>query len=710
MAIDLTTTSPAPTDDGRAGALDRVLHPRTVAVVGISDASKFGSGVRRSLVSETEFCFVHPKAEEVFGHPVFPDLRAIGRPVDAVFSAVGAERTVDVVEQAAEIGAGGVITIAGGFAEVGAHGAELQQRMVAAARAAGMPVVGPNGVGVINVARRLDLTMLAPFERRPGGLSAVTHSGAMIEAMASAAWRAGGVGLNLLVSAGNEAVTDLADYLDHFAADPATRVIALALEKIRRPDAFFAAAGRCLAAGKPIVALKLGRSERAQRMAASHTGTLTGDAWVYDVAFAQAGIQTATDIDDLVDRVQFLEQLPRERWSPVRGLAVLTVTGGFAQLASDLAEVEKVDVPEVTRLRPFIEENVPGGTVPNPLDATTFVGGVDGLWEKIVREYADAPEFDALLFASQHADWDQGRSDLSDRFADVADEATAKPFVVAPLAGLGGAWLDEYRARGVAVGNGLRGCLRGLHTMAAVVRTRPDALVRPARDIPAIPRPRADTIDVAEGRMLPFDATMNLLAAAGIPVAPWHLVDANGPVIPPFKGPYVVKLADVPHRTELGVVRVGVAAEDLETAVEELRAIAAACGQPSRVAVQPLLAGHGEAFVGINGAGELGPVVAFGLGGVFVEVMRRVAGRMAPMSDTDAEELVAEFDDIGVIDGFRGAPAWDRRALTATLVAASRLAAGGRDWIGSIDINPLIVGPDGVTAVDGLCLTRNGQG
>lgn len=689
-------------------ALDRVLNPSTIAVVGISDKSAFGSGVRRSLAGNAEFRFVHPTAAEVFGHQAFPSLRAIGRPVDAVFSAVNAERAVEVVEQAAEIGAGGVITIAGGFAEVGVDGGVLQERMITAAREGGLEVVGPNGVGVINVARKLDLTMLAPFERRTGGLSAVTHSGAMIEAMASSAWRAGGVGLNLLVSAGNEAVTDVADYLGYFASDPGTRVIALALEKIRRPDEFFDAARRCLEAGKPIVALKLGRSERAQRIAASHTGTLTGDAWVYDVAFAQAGIQTATDIDDLVDRLQFIEQLPREEWSAVRGLAVLTVTGGFAQLASDLAEVEKVDVPEVTRLRPFIEEHVPGGTVPNPLDATTFVGAVDGLWEKIVREYATAPEIDAVLFSSQHADWDAGRNDLADRFAAVAADIPDKPFVVAPLAGVGGSWLDGYRKQGLAVGNGLRGCLRGLHTMAAAVRTRSDSQVRPAGEVPLLARPSADPLDVAEGRMLPFDATMDLLTAAGIPVAPWHLVEPGGVADPPFGGPYVVKLADVAHRTELGAVRAGVARTDLDGVVGDLRARAVLHEVPQRVVVQPMLKGHGEAFVGVSGSSELGPVVAFGLGGVFVEVMKRVAGRMAPMTAVDARELVAEFDDTGVIDGFRGAPAWDRTALVNILVAASRLAAAGREWIQSIDINPLIITAEGVVAVDGLCLVGDG--
>src|SRR4051794_4769872 len=441
MTQGLTELGTAAEDEGGRSALDRTLNPRTVAIVGVSETSIFAAGVRRSMAADAEFFFVHPKASSVYGLETYPDLRSLGRPVDAVYSGVGAERTVEVVEQAAELGAGGVITIAGGFAELGARGRPLQERMQAAARGAGMHVVGPNGVGMMNVPRKLDLTMLAPFERRVGGLSAATHSGAMIEAIAASAWRAGGVGLNLLVSAGNEAVTDLADYLDYFADDPATRGIALAIEKIRRPDEFFAAARRCLELGKPVVALKLGRSERAQRMAASHTGTLTGDSWVYDVAMKQAGILPAYDIDDLVDRVQFLEQLPRERWTPVRGLAVLTATGGFAQLASDLADVEHVDIPEVESLRPFVEENIPGGTVPNPLDATGFVGSIPGLMEKICVEYANTPELDAFLWTSQHADWDIAAKGSVDTFAQVGKDMPDKTFVVAPLAGVGGSWL-----------------------------------------------------------------------------------------------------------------------------------------------------------------------------------------------------------------------------------------------------------------------------
>ncbi|WP_182377713.1 acetate--CoA ligase family protein [Nocardioides sp. WS12] len=689
-------------------SLDRTLNPRSVAVVGISDTSMLGSGVRRSLASDTEFFFVHPTATNVFGHQAFPDLASIGAPVDAVFSAVRADRTIDVVEQAASVGAGGVITIAGGFAELGDAGTALQKRMLDAARAGDLHVVGPNGVGMINVHRKLDLTMLANFERRAGGVSAVTHSGAMIEAIAASGWRPGGVGLNLLISAGNEAVTDLADYVDYLAGDPATSVIALAIEKIRRPDEFFAAAQRCLEAGKPIVAVKLGRTERAQRMAASHTGTLTGDSWVYDVAMRQAGIQLASDIDDLVDRVQFLEQLPADRWSKVNGLAVLTVTGGFAQLASDLAEVEDVSMPEVERLKDFVAETIPGGTVPNPLDVTGFVGTVDGLWERIVKEYAAAPEFDALLFASQHADWDAEFRGLADGFVEVGKSFPGKPFIVAPLAGIGGQWVDEFRADGVAVGNGLRGTLRGLNTMAGFKRTHPDAVVTSALSRRAIVRPGVTPLAVAEGSMLPFAATMELLEAAGIAVAPWHLIGADAAATPPpFEGPYVVKLADVAHRTEHDAVRVKVTLDGLEAAVAELRAIAARDDLPSVVAVQAMIAGHGEVFLGIQGETELGPVVAFGLGGIFVEIMKRIGGRMAPMSGRDAAELIEEFADTGVLDGFRGGQAWNKEALAKTLIAASELAAGGREWIASIDVNPMIMTSDGPVAVDGLCLVRD---
>ena len=176
-------------------SLDRVLDPKSVAIVGASESSRYAANSLGTLDSDAEVFFVHPRHASVFGQTTYPSLQSIGTPVDAVLSMMGAERTTDLVEEAAECGAGGVVTVAGGFSEFGGDGLVLQERVRAAAWATKMPIIGPNGVGYINVPKRLDLTMLPHFSRRSGGVSMIAHSGAAIEAMGAAAWRAGGSGL-----------------------------------------------------------------------------------------------------------------------------------------------------------------------------------------------------------------------------------------------------------------------------------------------------------------------------------------------------------------------------------------------------------------------------------------------------------------------------------------------------------------------------------
>ncbi|MET0736407.1 MAG: acetate--CoA ligase family protein [Microbacterium sp.] len=684
-------------------ALARLLNPRTIAFVGVSEKSRLAANARLTLESDAEVSFVHPTAREVFGRPAVARLADIDGPLDAVFAAVNAASTVEVARDAIPLGIGGLITIAAGFAEAGASGAALQSELADAADQGGYPVIGPNGVGMIDARRGTWLTMLKAFGHRPGGLSVVSHSGAMIGAIAAAAHRPGGPGLSALISAGNEAVTDVAAFLGHLADDERTSVILLALEKIRRPEAFFAAAARALERGKPVLALKLGRSQRAQRMAASHTGSMTGDAWVYEVALRQAGIQLVDDIDELVDRAQLLERLPRSKWSAARGVAVLTGTGGFAQLASDLAGTEDIVIPELAGLEAFVRENIPGGDVANPLDATGFASTDPGLWERIVRTYAAHPDVDTILYTGPLAEWDNRF--LPGVVHEVATES-GKPFVISPLAGPASSWASAYEPT-VGIGSGLRSSLRGLGAMGAFMTMRRDRRVVPASAVPAMPPPGGPRHAVAEGSMLGFAAAMELVGAAGIGVAPYAIVADDEPEVDPgFDGPYVVKLADVPHRTEAGAVLVGVARADLAGAVRALREIAERKGLAPAVAVQPMLTGHGEAFIGIRGASELGPVVAFGVGGIFVEVLGRLGGRLAPVSRADAAELVAEFDDLGILDGHRGARAWDRDAVADAIVAAGDLAAQGRGWIETIDLNPLIVTDDGLVAVDALCLVR----
>ena len=683
-------------------ALDRLLKPSSIAFVGLSDNSSFLGTVSPTFDSDAEIFMVNPRYESVAGRPTAPSLTSLDRPIDAVMCFMSAERTTELVEEAAGLDVGGVVLVASGFAELNTGGEALQARIRAAAAAASMPVIGPNGLGYINVRRRVSLTVANRHKRRPGGISVISQSGALTSGSAMAAWLYPDCGTNILVSSGNEAITDLADYVDYLIDDPETTAIGLVIEKIRRPQAFFAAVARATAAGKPVVALKLARHERSQRLAASHTGALTGDAWVYDVALRQAGVALAYDPDELIDRLALADQLPPQRWTPVSSLGVVTITGGYASLSLDLAMEEGINVPPLDSYSDWATANLPGVTVPNPLDATGFGAR---LWPQIIDKYTTDPDLDAILVVHPVADEDSSAAPMIDEFARAAAKVD-KPCVIANCSGVPGDWVSDHLDGALVRGRGLRPTLRGLATLGRFVayRDRPREAV-PAE--PAIARPTQTPIPQPEGPMLPFGATMALLAEHGIPVALYHLVAAEADassVRPPFSGPYVAKLADVAHRTEHDAVRLRVDEAGLATAITDLRAVAAADGLSPVVAVQPMLEIIGETLLGIQGQSELGPLVVFGPGGIFVEVLNRVSGRMAPFGIDEARSLIDEFADMQLMHGFRGRQAWDLDALAAIVLAAGRLAARGEDWIATLDINPLVYGPAGYHAVDALLL------
>jgi acyl-CoA synthetase (NDP forming) len=686
----------------RTASLGRLLKPSSIAFVGLSDNSYFLDTVAPTFQSDAEIFMVNPRHESVGGRPTVPSLTSLGRPIDAVMSFMSAERTTELVEEAAGLDIGGMVLVASGFAELDTGGEAMQERIRAAAAAAAMPVIGPNGLGFINVRHRVSLSVANCHKRRPGGISVISQSGAITSGIAMAAWAYLDCGTNILVSSGNEAITDLGDYVDYLVDDPETTSIGLVIEKIRRPAAFFAAVARATAAGKPVVALKLARNERSQRLAASHTGALTGDAWVYDVALRQAGVALAYDPDELVDRLALADQLPPRRWTPVSSVGIVTVTGGYASMSMDLAIEEGLNVPPLDNYVDWAAANLPGVTVPNPLDATGF--GVH-LWPEIIDKYTTDEDLDAILVIHPVADEDSASAPMIEEFARAAAKVD-KPCVIANCSGVPGDWIVDHLGGSLVRGRGLRPTLRGLATLGRFVAYR-DRVREVVAAEPAISRPAPAPIPQPEGLMLPFGATMALLAEHGIPVAPYHLVAAetDAPSVrPSFSGPYVVKLADVAHRTEHDAVRLRVDEAGLATAITDLRAIAAVDGLSPVVAVQPMLEIIGETLLGIQGQSELGPLVAFGPGGIFVEVLNRVSGRMAPFGLDEARSLIDEFADIKLMHGFRGRPAWDLDGLADILLAAGRLAAGGRDWIATLDINPLVYGPAGYHAVDALLL------
>jgi hypothetical protein len=283
-----------------------------------------------------------------------------------------------------------------------------------------------------------------------------------------------------------------------------------------------------------------------------------------------------------------------------------------------------------------------------------------------------------------------------------------KPVIVGSVEdGHPGPWAGELASHGVGIGRGMRATARGLRTMRDFTIHRE----RPRSEPPAIvahPPPSARPIDSEAGQILGFRATMELLTGAGITVAP-HVVLEEGvsPNDLPFGPPYVVKLADVPHRSDIGAVHIGVAAGELESSMALLRAVAVSHGLPDRVVVQPLVGVEGEAFVGVKGDSELGSLVLCGVGGIFVEILAQVSGRLAPLDLRDAEEMLDGIAATGVFRGARGRRPWAREPLARLLVAVGSLAAGSRSWLQTLDINPLAWTGERYVALDGLCVLRD---
>jgi acyl-CoA synthetase (NDP forming) len=679
-------------------ALARLLSPASLAVVGANE--KLGmsnNAVVPMLQAGRTVHLVNPNRDELYGQRALPSLSALGEPVDAVLSLVNAERSVAVLEEAAALRCGGVVIAAAGFSEMGDAGAALQARLQEVASAAGLAVIGPNCSGFKNVPLGVNLFTGGRIDPSSGCVSIVSQSGFLMRSSLAAAVQRR-LGVAIAVSSGNEAVCDLADHVEALVDDPHTTVVCLVIESIRRPAAFFAAVARAHSAGMSVLALKLGRSDRARHIMQSHTGAIAGESWVYELAFAEHGIVSARDIDDLFDRAQLLAQLPPERHAAMRRIGIITTSGGVAALATDLAEAEGVELPTLDELAPWVRERVPGDTV-NPLDLTGFVMSQPDVMGELFDRYADA--VDALVLAWWLGEDDEAWSrTMLEPFAAAAAEHRT-PFVVSPVEATSlGPWVDAWRERGLVFTRGLQSMYRAtaaMGTAASRAPARPETGVTPSGSPPPL-------VETPVGSIVGFADAMRLLSEAGVPVAPHSVLDeGDDPAAAAALGPrLVVKLADVPHRTEIGAVLVDVSSSDLPDAVDRLRRLARAEGLPVQVAVQAMIPGFGEAFGGLQVKSELGPLVLFGMGGVLVEVSGRVSGRFLPLERDAAESLVEEIAGEEIFARPRGHPPWATAPLVDVVLALDRLWRANGAWLGSLDVNPLIITESGVTAVDAL--------
>jgi acetate---CoA ligase (ADP-forming) len=705
--------------------ISRLMRPGSVAVVGASaDAGKTAG---RPIVYLQKQGFVgsiypvNPKADEIAGLKSYPGIASLPQTPDVAIVALGVERAHLAVRELAARGCPVAIVLGSGYGETGEAGLARQRELMGAAGR--MRILGPNTIGVVNLTDGIPLSAsgaLAMNQFTPGGISLVSQSGGILGSLLSHA-AARRIGHSKLVSTGNEADLDLADFLDWLADDPDTKVIALYVEAIRDAAKFRAAALKTVRAGKPIVAFKVGRSEAGSRAVVSHTGALAGADRSYDALFAQSGVIRAARFADLLD---IPAALAVGRRLAGNRIAILTSTGGVAALVSDSLGVAGFDMPapdEATaaKLR-ALQTGAHAVLDRNPVDVT--LAGLDPrVAPKVLSGAIDAllesPSYDAIVVIV-------GSSSLAmpDLMAGTIRSClprSDKPVLayVSPYSPEIVALLNSSGVPAFTTPENVSVALAGM-LKAAAWRQPVQAAAALAPATPAnIDMAVFGDIPVLGAGVLDEQRSKQLFAAFGIPVAREIAVTDGARAEHAARelgGKVVLKvLSDrIAHKSEAGGVVVNLTADDIAGRLARMKQEVAAetALTPDRFLVQQMVCGGQEMILGLK-RDPLGVVILLGAGGTAAELMGDTSVRLltdAALARDEALAMVRELKSWPLLDGYRGRPKADVEALVDAIVAFSTMAARFGDRLAEAEINPLFIldAGEGVVAADGLVVLR----
>lgn len=701
MATELMTSTSA--------AIARLVKPRSVAVIGASADPNKTAGRPVSYLTRHGFegaiYPVNPKVDAIDGLRCYPDIGSLPEVPDVGIVLLGAERAHHAVRELARRGTGAAIVLASGYTETGAEGARRQAELIEAAGS--MRLLGPNTIGLVNLTDSIPLSASGALEMEhfpAGSIGVVSQSGGILGALLSRA-AARGIGLSKLVSTSNEADLDLADFIDYLADDDATRVIALYVESVRHPEKFRAAALKAAAAGKPVVAFKIGRSEAGARAAVSHTGAMAGADKMYDALFRQVGVIRAQTFADLLD---IPAALATGRVLHGNRVAVLTSTGGAGTLVSDSLGVSGFETPApdaatADRLR-GLQKGDHAALDRNPIDVT-LAGLQPDLLRGAIRALLASPSYDAVAIIV-------GSSGLAmpDLMANAIRDClpeSDKPVLayVSPHAPQVAAVLNQ---RGVPAFSAPESCAVALGAMLAAGQLKSLA---PAQG--AAIRADVDTSDLQPGSLDEAGAKQ-LFARFGLPGVREVVVtdaDAAARAARDLGDRVVLKIlsSTITHKSDIGGVAVNIAPQDIPARLARMADdVKAHTGDaPTRFLVQEMVSGGVELILGMH-RDALGTAILLGMGGVTAELFQDTTMRLLPptggLSRDEALSMIRDLKTWPLLDGYRGRPKADVEALADAIVAFSVMTASVGTRLVEAEINPVFVLPagQGVRAADGV--------
>ena len=692
----------------RSGSVRSLLNPKSIAIVGASEQSRWSSTFVQNLDSTGyagRVALVNQKGGTVHGRDASTSCGEIGTAVDLGVVIVPQGAVIDVVSELADAGARTVMVLTSGFAETGNEGVERQRALVSVARERGLHLLGPNSLGFVNFAANVfawATPLKAPSRRY--GVGIISQSGATALFLANLAHEQD-IGLSHLIATGNEADLDATSFIEHLIDQPETRSIAVFLETIRNPNAFIRAAERALQEGKPLVALKVGASDVTAWTAEAHTGALVGDDCVFEGICRQYGIIRVASVEDLLATADIAARTGVMRPG---GIAVLSNSGGICEIAADRADACGLAVPELAAstadaIRALIPDY---GTPHNPLDLT---GGIDpAQTEKIVRLIGAQKDYAAVLcpYYPVPSTPDQINDRLTALHAGLSRGLTG-----IDIPGLLVSYTNTVVSdltRSILASSEMPyhacGLDRAIAALSGIARwserkRRCDASEFPVQTASAEPgvRPRSEHESLA------------FLKSHGVPVVPASLVGSEDEAIHAAEsvgGPVAIKIAspDIAHKSDISGVVLNLEGSAAVAAGFRKVTDAAQKAKPDAridgALVLPMRERGLELFVGCSRDPQWGTVIAVGLGGVWVEVLKDVSLRLLPVSQGEVRSMLSELRGKALLEGQRGVPAADLDAVAAAVVAIGNAALSAGPDLTALDVNPLWVHGSRVEALD----------
>ncbi|HKU72034.1 MAG TPA: acetate--CoA ligase family protein [Burkholderiales bacterium] len=692
--------------------LEPLLNPRSIAILGASaDLSKVNGRTLKYLLAKGyrgRIFPVNPKYPRIGELLCYPDIASLPEAPDLAVVAVPARAVTGSLRELGRRGAKAAVVFSSGFSEMGEAGRKLETEAVAAARAAGIRLLGPNCLGLINAYENVIATFgqYADGATAPGPVGFVTQSGAFGTAIAALARRRG-LGLGYFINTGNEGDVEFVRVMRAVLEDERVKVGAGYIEGLKDGRGLIELARHALTAGKPLVVAKVGKTDAGARAAASHTGSLAGADNVFDGIARGCGIVRARNEEQMIDIVEAFAHCALPGGN---GLGIVTQSGGAAVLMADRAEELGVRVPVLAQgTQERLKKVMPVfGTSTNPVDVTGQFVAEPGLLRDAVRIVLDDPQVHVGIV------WLQLMDAYVDQLLAIFDEikaAVRKPFIVCWVAAPERA-LEGLRARGIAVLRGAEPAVDACAALTQFAKARRELLSESA---PAEGK-SAQTYDLKEySGLIPTLAARSLLASHGIETAACELAKSADEAIAAAERigfPVALKIEsrDIPHKTEAqGVVlglRDAAAVRAAHAKILENARRHAPRAKIDGVIVQAMAESGVEMVVGLQRDPVFGTVVMAGLGGIHIEVLKDVVFRPAPVTPAAAERMLDELRGRALLDGVRGARAADRAALARLISSVSRFGAAAGERLESLDLNPVLAGPDGATAVDWLLLLK----